>query len=141
MFPCNVFEGVQCTIMYDPHTHTHTFRPTILLREGPHVHWPLIHYFSPPLPLIVDRLEERCESFKKDLHNRNIDLVKKHQVLKKESALKRDSRTKLFDEVPAFPLSPNKTARRKDSCPLHRGDAHVLSQQTRVCTCVQCVSE
>ncbi len=43
---------------------------------------------SPPLPLTVDPLEERCESFKKDLHNRNIDLVKKHQVLKKESTLK-----------------------------------------------------
>ncbi len=99
-----------------------------------------LHYFS-PLPLTVDRLEERCESFKKDLHNRNIDLVKKHQVLKKESTLKRDSRTKLFDEVPAFPLSPNKTTRRRDSRPLHRGDAHVLSQQTRVSTCVQCVSE
>ena len=25
MFPCNVFEGVQCTIMYDPPpTHTHS---------------------------------------------------------------------------------------------------------------------
>ena len=89
----------------------------------------------PLLPLTVDRLEDRCESFKKessDLHNRNIDLVKKHQVLKKESTLKRDrsdSRTKSTDEVPASPLtnrapgfqdfmSPQQDSKKKRQLPI-----------------------
>ncbi|XP_064389580.1 C-Jun-amino-terminal kinase-interacting protein 4-like isoform X2 [Halichondria panicea] len=83
----------------------------------------------------IDRLEDRCESFKKessDLHNRNIDLVKKHQVLKKESTLKRDrsdSRTKSTDEVPASPLtnrapgfqdfmSPQQDSKKKRQLPI-----------------------
>ncbi len=124
------------------------------------IRWPLyIHTYissttSPPLPLTVDRLEERCESFKKessDLHNRNIDLVKKHQVLKKESTLKRDrsdSRNKFSDEVPASPLtnrapgfqdfmSPQQDGKKKRQLPIaprRRPRAESADEGEHMCT-------
>ena len=81
----------------------------------------------------VDRLEERCESFKKestDLHNRNVELVKKHQILKEVSTRQRaDSRTKLAEESAGSPamerapgfqdfMSPQKDERKKRQLPI-----------------------
>ena len=83
----------------------------------------------------VERLEDRCESFKKessDLHTRNIELVKKHQYLKENAAAMRivGSRSRsATDEAAGSPMnerapgfqdftSPSKGGKKKRQLPI-----------------------
>ena len=79
-------------------------------------------------------MEDRCESFRResaDLHNRNIELVKKHQYLKENAAALRitESRSRSIDEAAGSPMnervpgfqdftSPSKEGKKKRQLPI-----------------------
>lgn len=106
--------------------------------------------------LLVERLEERCESFKRessDLHNRNIELVKKHQYLKETAAALRisESRSRSTEDASGSPLnerapgfqdftSPSKGGKKKRQLPIApRRRPRAESTEEGTVMCVLCL--